>query len=65
MYANHRPIRGGGRYEYGYERDIGDFELKVDISFFSDNLNIEDFIDRVAEINKFFDYMETSEISSL
>ena len=28
-----------------YERDSGDFKLKVGIPFFSGNLNIEDFID--------------------
>ena len=44
-----------------YERDNGDFKLKVDIPFFSGNLNIEDFIDWIAEIDKFFDYMEVSE----
>ena len=58
LYANHRPTRGGGRREYGYERDSGDFKLKVDIPFFSGNLNIEDLINWVAEIDKFFDYIE-------
>ena len=50
--------KGGGRREYGYERDSGDFKLKVDIPFFSGNLNIEDFTNWVAEIDKLFDYMK-------
>ena len=45
MYADHRLARGGGRREYTYERDSGDLKLKIDISFFSGNLNIEDFFD--------------------
>ena len=61
MYANQRPIRGGGRRDYGYERDSGNFKLKVDIPFFSVNLNIEDFIDWIAKIDKFFDYMQVPE----
>ena len=61
MYADHWPARGGRRHEYGYKRDSGDFKLKVDIPFFRDNLNIEDFIDWVVEIDKFFDYMEVLE----
>ena len=60
-FGDHRPARGDGRYSRDYERDRGDFCLKEDIPFFSDSLNIEDFIDWVAEIDKFFDYMEVSE----
>ena len=61
MYADHRLGRGGGKRDHGYKRDIGDFKLKVDIPFFSGNLNIEDFIDWIVEIDKFFDYIEVSE----
>ena len=61
MFDNHQPARSGGRYMHDHERDSGDFRLKVDIPFFSDNLNIEDFIDWIADIDKFFDYMEVSE----
>ena len=62
MYADHRPVRGGYRRDHGYERNSGDFKLTVDIPFFSGNLNIEDFIDCIAEIDKFFDYIEVSEV---
>ena len=61
LYADHRPTMGGGRHDHGYERDNGDFKIKVYIPFFSDNLNIEDFIDWIVEIDKFFDYMEVPE----
>ena len=61
LYANHRPARGGGRRDHGYERNSGDFKLKVGIPSFSGNFNIEDFIDWIAEIDKFFDYMEVLE----
>ena len=54
MNANHRLARIGGRHDHGYKRDSGDFKLKVDIPFFSGNLNIEEFIDWIAEIDKFF-----------
>ena len=54
LYADHRPARGGGRCVHGYERDSGDFKLKVDIPFVSGNLNIGDFIDWVVKIDTFF-----------
>ena len=50
-----------GRCDHGYERNSGDFKLKVDIPFFSSNLNIEDFIDWIVEIDKLFDYMKVPE----
>ena len=61
LYAEHRPVRGGGRRDHRFKRDNGDFKLKIDIRFFSCNLNIEDFIDWIVKIDKFFDYMEVSE----
>ena len=48
LFTNHRLTRGGGRHGYDYERDSGDFKLKVDIPFFISNLNREDFIDWIA-----------------
>ena len=44
-----------------YKMDSGDFKPKVDIPFFSGNLNIEYFIDWITDIDKFFDYIEVSE----
>ena len=61
VFADHRPTRGGGRNVYEFDRDGGDFRWKVDIPYFNGNLKIEDFIDWLADINKFFDYMEVPE----
>ena len=38
---------------YDFDRDGGDFRLKVDISYFNGNLNIEDFINWLPDIDKF------------
>ena len=61
MFANHRPTRCGGKQVRDFDSDEGDFRLKVDIPYFNDNLNIEDFIDWLVDIDKFFDYMEVPE----
>ena len=55
MFADHRPARGGGRNISDFDRDGGDYRLKVDIPYFNSNLNIEDFINWLADIDKFFD----------
>ena len=39
------------------KKDGGDFRLKVDILYFSGTLNIKNFIDWLAKIDKFFDNM--------
>ena len=54
MFADHRPATGGGRNASDSDRDGGDFRLKVDILYFNGNLNIEDFIDLLVDIDKFF-----------
>ena len=59
--GNHQPVRGEGRYTRYHDRDGGDFILKVDIPYFNGNLNIEEFIDWIVDIDKFFDYMRVSE----
>ena len=61
VFVDHRLARASGRNAHDFDRDDGDFRLKVDISYFNDNLNIEDFIDWLADIDKFFDYMDVSE----
>ncbi|KAI3429985.1 uncharacterized protein J3R85_008494 [Psidium guajava] len=55
-----------GRFRRGYcgrrrydDRESNDFKLKVDIPYFNGGLGIEDFLDWIADIDKFFDYMET------
>ena len=60
-FADHRPVRGSGRQVRDFDRDCGDFRLKVDIPYFNGNLNIEDFINWLVDIDKFFDYMEVLE----
>ena len=61
VFANHRSARGGGRNVHDFDRNGGDFILKEDIPYFNYNLNIKDFIDWLADIDKFFDYMEVPE----
>ena len=41
LFGQHQPARGGGKYGWDYEKDSRDFKLRVDIPFFSGNLNIE------------------------
>ena len=59
MFTNYRPA--SGRHAHDYERDGGDFKFKIDIPFFSGNLNIEDFINWITDIDKFFAYIEVLE----
>ena len=61
LFGNHQPARGGGRYACNHDRHNGDFRLKVDIPNFNGNFNIVDFIDWIADIDKFFDYLRVPE----
>ena len=61
MFDDHGPARGGGRNVRDFDRDGGDFRLKVDIPYFNGNLNIEDFTDWLVNIDKVFYYMEILE----
>ena len=54
VFVDHRLTKGGGRNIHDFDRDGGDFILKVDILYFNGNLNIEDFIDWLIDIDKFF-----------
>lgn len=52
-----QPMRYTGHNDYG-DRDTKDFRIKVDIPYFNGNLNIKEFLDQIAEIDRFFKYME-------
>ena len=58
-----------GRFQRGYDRRDGrrgyddcegnDFKLKVNISYFNGSLGIEEFLDWLTDMDRFFNYMET------
>ena len=59
---------GGGRNQRGYrdyndydQSDGGDFHLKVDLPYFNGTFNIEEFLDWLAEVERFFDYKDIPE----
>ena len=72
MYERRQPpIRGGyggGRnrrryYDYDdYEQlDGGEFHLKVSLPYFNGTFNIEEFLDWLAEVDRFFAYKDVPE----
>ena len=56
------PGRFGGRQPWkpNYRGD-NEYKLKVDISNFSGNIDIEGFLNWLTEVNRFFDYIELPE----
>ena len=60
-----RGSYGGGRNQRGYhdyddygQSDGGKFHLKVDLPYFNGTFNIEEFLDWLAEVERFFDYKD-------
>ena len=59
---------GGGRNRRRYhdyddyeQSDGGEFHLKVDLPYFNGTFNIEEFLDWLAEVERFFDYKDIPE----
>ena len=59
---------GGGRNRRGYQAydnydrtDDGDFQLRVGLSYFDGTFNIDEFLDWLAKVERFFDYQEVPE----
>lgn len=44
-----------------YVTDYVDYRLRLDLPQYNDNMNIEDFIDWMLEVERFFDYMDIVE----
>ena len=61
MFANHKPTKTVGSSVRDFDRGSGYFRLNVKIPYFNNNLNIEDFIDWLADIDIFSDYLEVPE----
>ena len=56
--GNHRgPARDNGR-DYQEQRD---YRMKVELPSFNGNVSIEEYLDWVSEVEKFFDYMSTAD----
>ena len=63
---NHNPNRGGGFLFPNHDRSRdysspNEYRIKTRIPSFSENLNIESFLDQISEVLKFFDMTCISE----
>ena len=54
---HHGPVRDNGR-DYQEQRD---YRMKVELPSFNGNVFIEEYLDWVSEVEKFFDYMGTAD----
>ena len=55
---NRRDHRDYGEYD---QTDGGDYHLKVDLPYFNGAFNIEEFLDWLADVERFFDYRDVPE----
>ncbi|XP_077247208.1 uncharacterized protein LOC143886916 [Tasmannia lanceolata] len=58
VFARPDGVRGNRN---GGDRDSRDFRMKIDLPTFNSHLHIEDFLDWLAEVERFFYYMEIPE----